>query len=142
MNLVYIIEKLLQKNWRTNKFELEVHNYKYSYVVMYIEFRNHNKGRRSKTRKQLQHPQQHKLSWKRRCPWSPCVDEAVSNETHERISMVAYAPCSTSWTTNLSSSFDNLMMKLINTNSTWSLYLSLVISFNFLCITNIVNMHI
>lgn len=23
-----ITEKLLQKNWRTNKFELEVHNYK------------------------------------------------------------------------------------------------------------------
>jgi hypothetical protein len=139
MNLVYIIEKLLQKNWRTNKFELEAHNFKYAYIVMYIEFRNHNKGRRSKMRKQLQHLQQHKLSWKRQYPWSSCVDEVVSSETQERISMVAIAPCSTSWTTNLSSSYDNLnlMMKLINTKSTWSHYLSLVITFNFLCITNI-----
>lgn len=29
----HIIEKLLQKNWRTNKFELEVHDYKYAYKV-------------------------------------------------------------------------------------------------------------
>jgi hypothetical protein len=55
-----IIEELLQKNERTN--EIEGHIHMLNYIKMYTKFRNHNKDRRSKMRKQLQHPLQHTQS--------------------------------------------------------------------------------